>query len=153
MKKESLLRFFSARSKGLSIRARSSHEEPNWLKIAEKAPGWVSRILLPEIRSIVKEGVSEQMKIVGAKIASLDAKIASLDIKIASLDAKIEKRTKALEKEISSLRNELDVKITSLRNEMNARFDSIEKRLPLIERLVQIEARIERLERQVGIQK
>jgi hypothetical protein len=36
---------------------------------------------------------------------------------------------------------------------MNARFDSVEKRLPLIERLVQIESRLEKLKKQVGIEK
>ena len=41
----------------------------------------------------------------------------------------------------------------SLRNEMNARFDSIEKRLPLIERLAQIESRLERLEKQAELGK
>jgi hypothetical protein len=39
----------------------------------------------------------------------------------------------------------------ALRNEMNARFDSIEKRLPLIERIALIEARIEKIEKHVGI--
>jgi hypothetical protein len=33
----------------------------------------------------------------------------------------------------------------SLRNEMNARFDSIEKRLPLIERIALLEARMEKM--------
>jgi hypothetical protein len=34
---------------------------------------------------------------------------------------------------------------------MNARFDSIEKRLPLIERLALLEARMEKIERHIGI--
>ncbi|MEM1574236.1 MAG: hypothetical protein QXY96_07165, partial [Candidatus Methanomethylicaceae archaeon] len=59
-------------------------------KITEKVPRWVSRILLPEIRKIVKEEISEQMKIV-------DARIAALDSKIAALDSKIEERTKTLD--------------------------------------------------------
>jgi hypothetical protein len=36
---------------------------------------------------------------------------------------------------------------------MNTRFDSIEKRSPLIERLVQIESRLERVEKQAEIEK
>ncbi|MBS7655808.1 hypothetical protein KEJ50_04835 [Candidatus Bathyarchaeota archaeon] len=94
-------------------------------KIAEKVPTWISRILLPEIRAIVKEEVSNQIKII--------------DERTKALDLKIEERTKALEREI-----------LSLRSEMNARFDSIEKRLPLIEKIALIEARIERLEKQAG---
>jgi gas vesicle protein len=95
-------------------------------KIAEKIPTWISRILLPEIRNIVKEEISNQLK--------------PIETKISALDEKIEERTKALEKEI-----------ISLRNEMNARFDSIEKRLPLIERLALLEARMEKIEKHIGI--
>jgi chromosome segregation ATPase len=106
-------------------------------KIAEKVPSWISRILLPEIRVIVKEEISNQLKPLEAKISALDEKI---DERTRALDMKIEERTKALEKEVMSLRNE-----------MNARFDSIEKRLPLIERIALLEARIEKIEKHVGI--
>ena len=107
-------------------------------KIAEKVPSWISRILLPEIRAIVREEVSNQLKAIDVKISALDSKV---EERTKSLSAKIEERTKTLEMEISSLRNE-----------MIARFDSIEKRFPLIERIVQIESRIKKLEEQVGIQ-
>jgi len=106
-------------------------------KIAEKIPTWISRFLLPEIRNIVKEEISNQLKPIEAKISALDSKI---EERTKALDMKIEERTKALEKEI-----------ISLRNEMNARFDSIEKRLPLIERLALLEARMEKIERHIGI--
>jgi septal ring factor EnvC (AmiA/AmiB activator) len=106
-------------------------------KIAEKIPTWISRILLPEIRNIVKEEISNQLKPIETKISALDEKI---EERTKALDMKIEERTKALEKEI-----------ISLRNEMNARFDSIEKRLPLIERIALMEARIEKIEKQIGI--
>ena len=106
-------------------------------KIAEKVPTWISRILLPEIRNIVKEEISNQLKPIETKISALDEKI---EERTKALDMKIEERTKALEKEI-----------ISLRNEMNARFDSIEKRLPLIERIALLEARMEKIERHIGI--
>jgi len=99
-------------------------------KVAEKVPTWISRFLLPEIRNIVKKEVSNQ---------------------IAILDTKIEERTKALDTKIEERTKALEVEISALRNEMNARFDSIEKRLPLIERIALIEARIEKLEKHVGI--
>jgi hypothetical protein len=44
-------------------------------KIAEKVPSWISRILLPEIRVIVKEEISNQLKPLEAKISALDEKI------------------------------------------------------------------------------
>jgi chromosome segregation ATPase len=131
-------------------------------KIAEKIPTWISRFLLPEIRNIVKEEISNQLKPIDAKISALDSKI---EERTKALDMKIDEKTKALEKEIISLRNEmnekakaldskisaLEAEISSLRNEMNARFDSIEKRLPLIERIALLEARMEKIEKQIGI--
>jgi len=105
--------------------------------LLKKIPTWISRFLLPEIRNIVKEEISNQLKPIETKISALDMKI---DERTKALDMKIEERTKALEKEI-----------ISLRNEMNARFDSIEKRLPLIERIALLEARIEKIERHIGI--
>jgi len=139
-------------------------------KIAEKVPSWISRVLLPEIRVIVKEEISSQLKPIDAKIEertrSLDAKIEektkSLEAKITALDAKIDERTRALDMKIEEKTKALDAKIEertkalekevmSLRNEMNARFDSIEKRLPLIERIALLEARMEKIEKHVGI--
>jgi len=117
-------------------------------KVAEKVPSWISRILLPEIRAIVKEEISSQLKPIDAKISALDSKVEertnSLESKISALDSKVEERTKALDMKI-------EVEISSLRNEMVARFDSIEKRLPFIERMALMEARIEKLEKHVGI--
>jgi len=37
-------------------------------KTVEKVPSWISRILLPEIRAIVKEEISSQLKSLDAKI-------------------------------------------------------------------------------------
>jgi len=94
-------------------------------KVGAKVPSWISKILLPEIRSIVREEVKNGFKVLEEKLDALisekDETTKSLDSKIVALDSKLEERTKTLESEISSLRNE-----------MNARFDSIEKRLPLI---------------------
>jgi peptidoglycan hydrolase CwlO-like protein len=124
-------------------------------KVVEKVPSWISRILLPEIRTIVKEEVSNQLKPIEAKISALDEKIdertKSLEAKILALDSKIEEKTKALDSKIEERTKALEKEIIALRNEMNARFDSIEKRLPLIERLVLLEARMEKLEKHVGI--
>jgi len=75
--------------------------------------------LLPEIREVVKEEISNQMKLIDAKISALDSK---LDERTKALDAKIDEKFKTLESEFFSLRNEMNAR----------RFDSIWKRLPLI---------------------
>jgi len=59
----------------------------------------------------------------------------SLEAKITALDPKIEERMKALNSKIEERMKALEMELSSLRNEMVARFDSIEKRLPLIERI------------------
>jgi len=117
-------------------------------KIAEKVPSWISRILLPEIRVIVKEEISNQLKPLEAKISALDEKI---DERTRALDMKIEEKTKALDAKIEERTKALEKEVMSLRNEMNARFDSIEKMLPLIERIALLEARMEKIEKHVGI--
>ena len=61
--------------------------------VATKFPSWISKILLLEIESMVKEEISSKVKV--------------LDARISALDSKLEERTKTLESEISSLRNEM----------------------------------------------
>lgn len=53
---------------------------------------------------------------------------------------------KAANSRIDALEKMLNERITSLRNEMNTRFDSIEKRMPLMEKLMELEARLARVE-------
>jgi hypothetical protein len=53
---------------------------------------------------------------------------------------------KALSARIDSLERTTNERITSLRNEMIVKFDSIEKRMPLIEKIMELEARLARLE-------
>jgi len=78
-------------------------------KIAEKIPTWISRFLLPEIRNIVKEEISNQLKPIETKIEertkALDEKIEEKTKALKALDMKIDERTKALEAKISSFRS------------------------------------------------
>lgn len=66
-------------------------------RIAVKVPAWVARVLLPEIRSIVKEEISSEVKRLDEKIDlvrnELLAEIRRVDEK---LSAKIDSLEKAM---------------------------------------------------------
>lgn len=98
---------------------------------AEKIPSWIERLLLP-------------------KLSEISGDIKGLDIKIESL-------RNEMKMEISSLRNETKTEITSvrkeiesLRTEMNVRLDSIEKRIPVIEKITALEIKIADLEKRLA---
>ncbi|MCK4476618.1 MAG: hypothetical protein KAU16_07815 [Methanophagales archaeon] len=103
----------------------------------EKIPSWIERLLLPKLNEIVGE-------------------IKALEAKIESVDNKVDVRIDAVEKEIASLRTETlvkfeaaDAKAESLRNEMisrfeavDSRFDSLEARIPVMEKIAELEVRL-----------
>jgi hypothetical protein len=89
-------------------------------RIAGKVPGWVARVLLPEIRTIVKDEVSVEVKRLDEKIDlvrnELLAEIRRMDEK---LTAKIESIDKAmplvsrlaiLETEVKELKEKIGTK-------------------------------------------
>ncbi|MEM2226910.1 MAG: hypothetical protein QW371_03270 [Candidatus Bathyarchaeia archaeon] len=65
-------------------------------RVAEKAPSWISRILLPEIRAIVREELSSQLRPIEAKLLALESKIderfGALEARISALNSKIDER-------------------------------------------------------------
>jgi len=93
-------------------------------KIAEKVPGWVARVLLPEIRSIVKEEVSSEVKRLEDRISSLDEKI-------------------------DLVRNELLAEIRRVDEKLTAKIESLEKAMPLASRLAVLEAEVKELKERI----
>ena len=115
----------------------------------ERIPGWIERLLMPKLNEISGE-------------------IKALEAKIESVDSKVDVRIDAVEKEVASLRSETltelvvaDAKVESLRNEtkgaieslekvtisrfeaVDRRFDSLEVKLPVMEKIAELEARLE----------
>lgn len=76
-------------------------------KVAERIPKWVVGFLLPELRNLIKEGLKD-------------------------FRAYVDDRFKVFEDRFKAF----DDKLTSFRNEVGVRFDSLEKRLNIIERVV-----------------
>ncbi len=97
---------------------------------AEKIPFWLKQVLMPELNEIKGE-----LKAVNIRIDALES---NLNIRIDSL----RNETKT---EINSVRNEIagvGKEIKSLRTEMNVKFDSLEKRIPVIEKITALELKI-----------
>jgi tetrahydromethanopterin S-methyltransferase subunit B len=113
--------------------------------LVEKIPSWIERLLLPKLSEI-----SGEIKALSTRIDSLEKttneKITSLDERINSLEKIFNERINSLERRVDSLEKMFDERITSLRNEMIIKFDSIEKRMPLIEKIMELEARLAKLE-------
>ena len=121
-----------------------------------KNTGWIERLLMPKLNEISGE-------------------IKALEAKIESVDSKVDVRIDAVEKEVASLRSETltkfeaaDAKVESLRKEtkgaieslervtisrfeaVERRFDSLEAKLPVMEKMAELEARLAELERKVS---
>jgi len=101
------------------------------------------------------------------KLNEISGEIKALEAKIESVDSKVDVRIDAVEKEVASLRSETltelevaDAKVESLRNEtkgaieslekvtisrfeaVDRRFDSLEVKLPVMEKMAELEARL-----------
>ncbi len=88
----------------------------------EEVPSWIKQALIPEFNEIKGE-----LKAINARIDSVEHRINGLE---SNLNIKID-----------SLRNETKMKIGSLRTEMIVRLDSIEKRIPVIEKIATLDLR------------
>jgi len=91
--------------------------------VVEKVPGWLERLLLPRLSEMSGE------------IKALNTRIDGLEKIIVSLRNEMESRFGAVDQQMGSLRSE-----------MNVRFDSIEKRMPLMEKLMELEVRLAKVE-------
>jgi chromosome segregation ATPase len=118
--------------------------------MVEKIPSWIEKLLLPKLSEITGE-----VKAINARIDSLEK---TFNERFISLRNEMLVRFDAVHKEIGSLRNEMGSlrnEMNSLRNEMNSlrsemftKFDSLEKRIPMMEKLTELEIRIARLEKE-----
>ncbi|MEM2237480.1 MAG: hypothetical protein QXR26_02195 [Candidatus Caldarchaeum sp.] len=92
-------------------------------RVVEKVPGWVARFLLPEIRTLIKEETKDLKIYMDDRFKAFDERLKAFDEKFKSFDERL----------------------TSLRTEMNVRFDSLEKRLDVLQRVAVLEAEVREL--------
>ncbi len=106
---------------------------------AEKIPSWIERLLLPKLSEI-----SGDIKALNTRIDALESK---MDTRIDSLEGQIGSLRNETKTEINSVRNE----ISSLRIEMNVKFDSLEKRIPVIEEITALKLKIAEIEKRLAV--
>jgi DNA repair exonuclease SbcCD ATPase subunit len=103
-------------------------------KPAEKAPGWFTRILMPELVEIKGE-----LKNVNTRIDGLDSKI---DSKVESLTNELRADIGRVESKVEGLDERLSSKMDSLRNELKSDIQDLDKRLDIVQRLTIVEAKL-----------
>ena len=123
----------------------------------EKIPSWIERLLMPKLSEI-----SGEIKAVNTRIDALESNMSTriealeskMDIKIDSLDERMNTRINSLDEKIVSLRTEMksDFKGLDYRFEtIDIHFDSLEKRIPVIEEITALKIKIAELEKKMAI--
>jgi len=134
-------------------------------KVAEKVPSWVARILLPELRSIVKEEFAAEVKRVEEKMSGeitalrtdikrieekMWSEIAALRTDIKRVEEKISSELKRVEEKMSSEIAAIRSDIKRVEDTLSTRVDSLEKRLDLVKQVAVLEAKVKELEAKQG---
>jgi len=102
-------------------------------EMAEKIPGWIERILLPELSELKGE-----IKVVNAKIEGVGER---LEAKIDSLDEKLAAKIDGLE---GRMQGELKAVHTEIKR-LDDKIDALEQRTDLTKRMAVVEERFKEL--------
>ena len=115
------------------------------MELASKVPGWLKRILLPQLLEL-----KGQVKAVDAKVGAIDARF---DTKIGALDAKFESKFDAFEARFDARFNAMDAKtdaefrtVHSEIKRLDERIDGLDKSMDITQRLVAAESKVRELE-------
>ena len=106
--------------------------------VAEKVPGWVGRILIPEIKRVVEKEVESLRCEMSAKFEAIDRKFEAIDSRFVAMDAKFEA--------IDTRFEAIDTKFEAV----NARLDAIEKRFDLVRDVAVLKAQVKEIQEKTG---
>ena len=104
-----------------------------------KIPGWVEKIFAPKVNELIGEVRGLNTKVDGLRNEML-ARFEATDVKIDSLREETKIRIETLEKVMISKFVAVD-----------ARFDSLEAKIPVVEKLAKFEVRLAELEKKVSV--
>lgn len=120
-------------------------------KIAEKAPGWFTRILMPELVEIKGDlkNINTRIDATNSKIEELDKRLTSridstrneLKSDISHVESKVEDLDKRLTAQITEVDKRLTTKIDSGNEKLSAKIEDLDKRLDIVQRLTILEAK------------
>lgn len=99
--------------------------------MTEKLPGWVERLLIPtlesRVRSIVKEEIGHLEKTFDTRFEMVESKFEAMESKLEAMDTKLDA---------------IDAKFGAKFDAVGAAMDSLEKRIPIIQDIADIKARL-----------
>ncbi|MGH2637932.1 MAG: hypothetical protein ACRDF4_01380 [Rhabdochlamydiaceae bacterium] len=111
---------------------------------ALKEAGW--RLILPEIRQIVKEELQSAMGEISAKFEAVNTRIDStrneLKADMSRVESKVEDLDKRLTGQIDDVDKRMTTKIDSGNEKLTAKIDDLDKRLDIVQRLAILEAKV-----------
>lgn len=105
--------------------------------MAEKIPGWLERVLLPQISELKGE-----IKVVNARIDSLDEKFSG---RMDGLDEKFTGRMDWLGEKIDGVERRLEYRIDEVDKRLGGKIDDLDKRLDMTQRLTVVETQLKEL--------
>ena len=112
---------------------------------AEKVPSWIRQFLMPELNEIKGE-----LKAINARIDSTNERINALeskmDIKIDSLRKEMLSKFEIVDGKFAGI----DMKIETLNKVVTIKFDSLEQRIPVIEKITALELKIADIEKRLA---
>jgi len=145
----------------------------------EKIPSWIERLLMPKLSEISGEIKAVNTRIdalesnMSTRIDALESNMSTriealesnMSTRIEALESKMDIKIDSLDERMNTRINSLDEKIVSLRTEMKSdfkgldyrfetidiHFDSLEKRIPVIEEITALKIKIAELEKKMAI--
>ncbi|MBI2649618.1 MAG: hypothetical protein HYY68_00240 [Thaumarchaeota archaeon] len=111
------------------------------------------RLILPEIRKIVREEIADQLgsfrgevqgefKSVQGEFKAIQGEFKAVHSEIRRLDEKIE----STDAKIDSVKDQLQEKIESVRTELGAKIDGLDKRMDLVQQVAVLQSKVSELE-------
>jgi len=99
-------------------------------KIAEKAPGWVARVLLPEIADMKGE------------LKNIKVRLDATNNRIDEMDRRLSEKIDSLDERLSGKIDELEKRLSQNDLRLSEKIDDLDKRLDMAQRLAVLEAKV-----------
>lgn len=109
--------------------------------MAEKVPGWLERVLLPQLNEVKGE-----LKAVNARIDGVEGKIDGLEGKMEGEFKAVHSEINRLDEKVDGVDRRLGSKIDELDKRFTEKMDSFDKRLDITQRLAVVESKVHELE-------
>jgi hypothetical protein len=106
--------------------------------MAEKIPGWLERILLPQISDLKGD--------VKALDAKMEGGFKRLDQKIDGVDQRLNQKIDGLDAKLTQRIDGVEQRLGQRIDGVNQRVDALDKKLDVVQRLAVVEAKVQELQ-------